>query len=70
MEMVKKDGIRQNISVQLQRADYMSHWDEQQHKMELKNVWNYFLKIKKIIGIKTTRQMINLFKWGLVYPLL
>jgi len=38
MEMVKKDGIRQNISVQLQRADYMSHWDEQQHKMELKNV--------------------------------
>lgn len=38
MEMVKKDGIRQNISVQLQRADYMSHWDEAEHKMELKNV--------------------------------
>ncbi|KAF7637754.1 Glutathione synthetase [Meloidogyne graminicola] len=38
MEKVKADGIRQPICVQLQRADYMSHWDEQEHKMELKNV--------------------------------
>ena len=38
MEQVRAEGLHQKLYLQLQRADYMSHWDEQNGKMELKNV--------------------------------
>lgn len=38
MEQVRKEGFHQKLVFQFQRADYMSHWEGQGNKMELKQV--------------------------------
>ncbi|KAI3408414.1 hypothetical protein GPALN_010340 [Globodera pallida] len=35
---IQKEGIKQPLMLALQRADYLSHWDEAAQKMELKQV--------------------------------
>ncbi|KAL3081936.1 hypothetical protein niasHS_011561 [Heterodera schachtii] len=37
-KVIQKEGIRQPLMVGLQRADYLSHWNEAAQKMELKQV--------------------------------
>lgn len=59
MQQVDREGLHQKLSLAIQRADYMSHWNELEQKVELKQVE---VNIGQVGGPGTAQQAAKLHR--------